>query len=427
MNLIQEILNILERKEDKKSLDLKRDWFEFGRTRSSSVGNPLYAPKMNPHAIRFDNLKCNIISGLVEGSGTENSLPIWSTVNDSNCSVQTLIDSLFSQDAGATEGKVTGDFRVTGDTIIESDLSVLGTNTTVQNININGSINIDSQSITNITTKDEGLASEDNDVSVPTTAAVISYIDSVKDFVSSVSLVGTDLVFTGVNEAFDGSVDLSSLENLTSLSINANILTYTDENGNDTNIDLSLYLDDTNLARLVSGTLDAVTGIATFTRDDASTFTVDFSSLLDTKAYTSAISLESINQPLIGGFVNVGATPNILGFTNTSGVEKHYALTWTLTYSTGNLSPDFLSTSTTLVANILGSDSTITESIWNDGIYMVAEFPTSRTYTAHVTLNPNDSVRVQVQGDSAVILEKANLLVVEAVAEGIASGTITPL
>ncbi|AZJ34551.1 hypothetical protein [Tenacibaculum singaporense] len=43
-------------------------------------------------------------------------------------------------------------------------------------------------------------------------------------------------------------------------------------------IDLTPYLDNTNLARLVSGTVDA-NGLATFTRDDNSTFTVDLSSL----------------------------------------------------------------------------------------------------------------------------------------------------
>ena len=75
--------------------------------------------------------------------------------------------------------------------------------------------------------------------------------------------------------------DISAGETVTSLSLAANTLTYTDESGATTNLDLSLYLDDTNLARLTSGTLDGVTGIATFTRDDASTFTIDFSDLLD--------------------------------------------------------------------------------------------------------------------------------------------------
>ncbi|WP_299119585.1 hypothetical protein [uncultured Tenacibaculum sp.] len=43
-------------------------------------------------------------------------------------------------------------------------------------------------------------------------------------------------------------------------------------------IDLTPYVDDTNLARLVSGTVDN-NGVATFTRDDNSTFTVDLSNL----------------------------------------------------------------------------------------------------------------------------------------------------
>ncbi|MGQ3677700.1 hypothetical protein [Tenacibaculum discolor] len=45
-------------------------------------------------------------------------------------------------------------------------------------------------------------------------------------------------------------------------------------------IDLTPYLDNTNLARLVSGTVDT-NGVATFTRDDNSTFTVDLSNLKD--------------------------------------------------------------------------------------------------------------------------------------------------
>lgn len=76
-------------------------------------------------------------------------------------------------------------------------------------------------------------------------------------------------------------------ETLTSLALNSNTLTYTDEAGNNTDIDLSIYLDDTNLARLVNGTLDPNTGIATFTRDDGTSFTVDFSSLIDIQTVTT--------------------------------------------------------------------------------------------------------------------------------------------
>ncbi len=56
--------------------------------------------------------------------------------------------------------------------------------------------------------------------------------------------------------------------------------------------DLSIYLDDTNLARLTSGVLNPATGIATFTRDDASTFTLDLSNLLDNQT-AAEVSVDS--------------------------------------------------------------------------------------------------------------------------------------
>ena len=84
MNFVQEVLNLLVRKQNKDTLELTRDWFEFGRTKTSRLATPAYSPKMTPHAIRYDDLKCNIISGLVEGTGTEHTLPMWSTVNQNN-------------------------------------------------------------------------------------------------------------------------------------------------------------------------------------------------------------------------------------------------------------------------------------------------------------------------------------------------------
>lgn len=401
MNFIQEVLNLLDRKQDKKKLDLRRDWFEFGRTRPSSVGNPLYTPKMNPHAIKFDDLKCNIISGLVSGTGTEHTLPVWSTVDSNNCNVQTIIDSVFSQDATATEGKVSADFRVTGNTVLEGDLLVLGTQTIVEStivqvadnimrinsggagvdagieviqpggtrtwawdnakdlwstfshsietkdIVINRAIVQDGETLVNVVNEAEGLASNDNDESYATVAAIIdwtdqmdlevsadtgtpldillnsetlqirggsnittnadgaekiridldddinvnsvttkfltlggapapyqvtsivndindtvdpnltlltvkgivNYIDAERDYLSNVVLTGTDLTFTGVNNAFSGTIDLSSL------------------------------LDDTNLARIISG---AVVGTdLVLTRDDASDISIDLSTLVN--------------------------------------------------------------------------------------------------------------------------------------------------
>ena len=74
----------------------------------------------------------------------------------------------------------------------------------------------------------------------------------------------------------------------TTLSVAANILTYTDEDGLATNIDLSLYLDDTNAAYITAGSLDGTSGVATFTRSDATSFDVNMSAFLDDTKLTDA-------------------------------------------------------------------------------------------------------------------------------------------
>ena len=97
-----------------------------------------------------------------------------------------------------------------------------------------------------------------------------------------------------INNAKVSNVD----ETLTSISLASNILTYTDEDGTDTDIDLSLYLDDSNLARLTSGSINGSTGLATFTRDDASTFTIDMSAFLDAITLNNTLTSTSTTEGL---------------------------------------------------------------------------------------------------------------------------------
>ncbi|WP_442264917.1 hypothetical protein ACSIGC_11240 [Tenacibaculum sp. ZS6-P6] len=61
-------------------------------------------------------------------------------------------------------------------------------------------------------------------------------------------------------------------------------------------IDLTSYIDDTNLSRLVSGEVNE-NGIATFKRDDDTVFTIDFSSLITA---SSATHLSYVSYPTIG-------------------------------------------------------------------------------------------------------------------------------
>jgi uncharacterized protein YqkB len=109
----------------------------------------------------------------------------------------------------------------------------------------------------------------------------------------------------------DGRYLTSFTETLTELSLASNILSYRDETGAVTELDLSLYLDDTNLARLTSGTLDSNTGIATFSRDDSSTFTVDFSALFDdVDNYVDSVAFSTSN-----GVLTIGRTGSLANLT----------------------------------------------------------------------------------------------------------------
>ncbi|WP_435261012.1 hypothetical protein [Tenacibaculum sp. nBUS_03] len=80
-------------------------------------------------------------------------------------------------------------------------------------------------------------------------------------------------------------------------------------------IDLTQYIDDTNLARLVSGTVDS-NGIATFTRDDNSTFTVDLSNLKGDLNLQQVTDLNNITTNYIeiqnknGLIINQGGNSN---------------------------------------------------------------------------------------------------------------------
>ena len=96
----------------------------------------------------------------------------------------------------------------------------------------------------------------------------------------------------------EAGAQVNVAETVTSIGLSANTLTYTDENGNDTDIDLSLYLDDTNLARLTSGSINGSTGIATFTRDDSSTFTIDMSAFLDAITLNDTLTSTSTTEGL---------------------------------------------------------------------------------------------------------------------------------
>jgi len=109
----------------------------------------------------------------------------------------------------------------------------------------------------------------------------------------AIRLTGSDAVTDDVILAGGNNVSLTrsgdtitinsadaAAETITTLTKVGNNLRYVNEAGTTATIDLTSYLDDTNLSKIVSGTMSS-SGIATFSRDDSSTFTVDMSVLLD--------------------------------------------------------------------------------------------------------------------------------------------------
>jgi len=135
-----------------------------------------------------------------------------------------------------------------------------------------------------------------NDLSITHNA---TDVDIDIDYGTGITVNAATITVAGVMTA-DDKVKLNGLdtETLTSIGIAANIITYTDEAGNDTTIDLATYLDDTNLARLTSGSINGATGLATFTRDDASTFTIDMSDFLDAITLNNTLTSTSTTEGL---------------------------------------------------------------------------------------------------------------------------------
>lgn len=141
------------------------------------------------------------------------------------------------------------------------------------------------------------------------------------------SVAIADILATQVESVTGNIVDNTDPQNpivnetITVLAYANNVLTYTNEAGVVTSVDLTPYLDDTNLARLVSGVVD-VNGIATFTRDDGTTFTVDMSSFLDN---TNIDAQEGSNividktDPMAPIFSSVNDDLNEVDFTATDG------------------------------------------------------------------------------------------------------------
>ena len=124
---IQEVLNLLQRNKDKKTLNLQTDWFEFGKKRNSTLNTGTsYAPRMEPFVIKGQDLVCEITKGLtrtIDGSGKIGFVPVY-TETDGVCELKALKDSIITQDAGNTTITVNGNLFVKKDSTLEGNVTL---------------------------------------------------------------------------------------------------------------------------------------------------------------------------------------------------------------------------------------------------------------------------------------------------------------
>lgn len=123
------------------------------------------------------------------------------------------------------------------------------------------------------------------------------YATALQGELADTSLQPNDNVSSLVNDA--GYLTSETADVLTSLSLASNTLTYTDEAGAATDIDLSAYLDDTD-TYVTSGALTANT--LTLTLSDASTVAIDISDIVNTSLATSIIAFDT-------GYTITGSEP----------------------------------------------------------------------------------------------------------------------
>lgn len=217
-------------------------------------------------------------------------------VQDALDELQGDIDALntsSSQDLGITHNASTVDITIdngTDITLLEATTSEAGALSstkfdeivanTIKETNVTTNISIDQTGASQVVV--ESSDGTDGTITAATTsvAGVMTAADKTK--------------LDGIEVGAEANVD----DVLTSIGLAANVITYTDEAGNDTTLDLSLYLDDTNLARLTSGSIDGTTGIATFTRSDATTFTIDMSAFLDAITLNNTLVSTSTTEGL---------------------------------------------------------------------------------------------------------------------------------
>ena len=199
---------------------------------------------------------------------------------------------------------------------------------------------------------------------------------------------------TGITTATETVVDTNILTSLSGDSVNTKLV-YVDESGVSNDIDLSWAMDDTNLARLVTGVIDS-DGKATFVRDDGTDFDVDFGVLFDD---TNLSRITSGNFDTSNGILTL--TRGLDDTTVSVNFNGRYATTGELVSTSGHLQTqiDSLPDDNTFISSInystIERDLIVTR---NDGVQLTGNFDIVIHSGDNVSLLTNDANYIDGSG-----------------------------
>ena len=106
-SFIQEVIGLITKRRTVKSLDSINDYFLLGRKRDPGLLQSSYNPKMDPYAVKVQDLMCSILQG--SGTSSPNYIPVFKLpAPGSTCSVGSLANSVIYQDPATSALKFEG-------------------------------------------------------------------------------------------------------------------------------------------------------------------------------------------------------------------------------------------------------------------------------------------------------------------------------
>ena len=139
-----------------------------------------------------------------------------------------------------------------------------------------------------------------------------NYVSGIKTRLNAEGVISGSSQVTGYVPT-NSAQALSSADN--ALTFAANTLTLTRGDGTTDTVNLSAYLDDTNLARVISGTYDSNAQELVFTRDDATTFSIDASMFFDDTNLVTSVNGDTGAVTLVTDDIAEDGSPTNLWFT----------------------------------------------------------------------------------------------------------------